>query len=126
MSARVYPTVAEAIAIQQDLIERFGGAHGLRDRGRLEAAVLRPQSGYYESIVDEAAALMESLANNHPFVDGNKRLSFTLTDVFLRLNGSYLDVEAGHAYEFMVGAIAQSNFRFPAIREWIIAHLKQI
>jgi death-on-curing protein len=126
MSARVYPTVAEAIAIQQDLIERFGGAHGVRDRGRLEAAVLRPQSGYYESIVDEAAALMESLSNNHAFVDGNKRLSFTLTDVFLRLNGSYLDVGAGDAYEFMVGAIAQSNFRFPAIREWIIAHLKQL
>jgi len=126
MSARVYPTVAEAITIQQDLIERFGGAHGLRDRGRLEAAVLRPQSGYYESIVDEAAALMESLSNNHAFVDGNKRLSFTLTDVFLRLNGSYLDVGASHAYEFMVGAIAQSNFRFPAIREWIIAHLKQL
>jgi death-on-curing protein len=126
MSARVYPTVAEAIAIQQDLIERFGGAHGLRDRGRLEAAVLRPQSGYYESIVDEAAALMESLSNNHAFVDGNKRLSFTLTDVFLRLNGSYLDVGADDAYEFMVGAIAQSNFRFPAIREWIIDHLKQL
>jgi death on curing protein len=69
---------------------------------------------------------MESLSNNHAFVDGNKRLSFTLTDVFLRLNGSYLDVDAGQAYEFMVGAIAKSNFRFPAVREWISAHLKQL
>ena len=112
MSARVDPTVAEAIAIQRDLIERFGGAQGLRDHGRLEAAVLRPHSGYYESLVDEAAALMESLSNNHAFVDGNKRLSFTLTDVFLRLNGSYLDVDAGRAYEFMVGAVAQGNFSF--------------
>lgn len=126
MSARVYVTVAEAIAIQRDLIERFGGSHGLQDKGRLEAAVLRPQSGYYNSLVDEAAALMESLANNHAFVDGNKRLSFTLTDIFLRLNGKYLDVEADDAYEFMVGAIAAGQFRFAAIREWLIAHVKQL
>ena len=124
--ARVYPTVAEAIALQQDLIEEFGGAHGLQDRGRLEAAVLRPQSGYYESLVDEASGLMESLANNHPFVDGNKRLSFTLTDVFLRLNGSYLDVDAARAYQFMIGAMSLGEFKFAAIRKWITAHLKQL
>ena len=126
MAARVYPTVAEAIAIQRDLIERFGGAPGLRDRGRLEAALLRPQSGYYESVENEAAALMESLANNHAFVDGNKRLSFALTDVFLRLNGAYLDVETAEAYTFMIGAMTRGEFKFKAIREWIIAHVRML
>lgn len=125
MPSRLYPTVAEAIAIQHDLIQTFGGAHGLRDQGRLQAAILRPQSGYYESLVDEATALMESLANNHPFIDGNKRLSFTLTDVFLRLNGSYFEVDPDRAYEFMVEAMRRGEYRFATIREWIIAHVKQ-
>ncbi len=79
MEQRLYPTVAEAIEIHRQLIDEFGGRHGLRDRGRLEAAIFRPQMGYYNDLVDEAAALMESLANNNAFVDGNKRISFALT-----------------------------------------------
>ena len=53
----------------------------------LEAAVFRPQSGYYANIVDEACALFESILINHPFVDGNKRTAFASCDVFLRING---------------------------------------
>lgn len=66
---------------------RYGGASGLRDPGSLEAALYRPQTGYYGVVISQAAALMESLANNHPFVDGNKRIAFAATDVFLRING---------------------------------------
>src|SRR5437016_3996001 len=73
MVERAYLTVAEAIEMHRQLIEEFGGSHGLRDRGRLEAAIFRPQIGYYNSLAEEAAALIESLANNHAFVDGNKR-----------------------------------------------------
>jgi len=87
MAAHVYPTVAEAIEIHRQLIDEFGGMHGLRDRGLLEAAIYRPQNGYYDDLVHEAAALMESLANNHAFLDGNKRISFAVTDTFLRMNG---------------------------------------
>ena len=72
------------------LIRLFGGATGLRDAGALASALMRPQIGYYESLVDEAAALMESLAMNHPFIDGNKRVAFFVTDDFLRLNGGQL------------------------------------
>ena len=64
-----------------------GGAPGVRDPGALEAALFRPQTGYYDDIVAEAAALLESLAINHPFVDGNKRIAFAAADVFLRING---------------------------------------
>jgi death-on-curing protein len=62
----------------------FGGAHGVRDKGAVEAAVFRPQIGYYNSVEEEAAALMESLANNHGFTDGNKRIAFAAAAVFLR------------------------------------------
>src|SRR5438105_2010446 len=72
MAQRVYLTVAEVLAIHHRQIETYGGSHGLRDIGALEAAVFRPQTGYYNNLAEEAAALMESLANNHPFLDGNK------------------------------------------------------
>ena len=65
MAERVYLTVAEVIAIHHHQIEEYGGAHGLRDQGSLEAAVFRPQTGYYNDISEEAAALLESLVNNH-------------------------------------------------------------
>ena len=73
---RDYPTVADVLGMHTVLMQRYGGAPGLRDPGALEAALFRPQTGYYEDIVAEAAALMESLAINHPFVDGNKRIAF--------------------------------------------------
>ena len=68
-----YLTVAEVYLMQHRLIELFGGLHGVRDKGAVEAAVFRPQTGYYNPVSEEAAALMESLGNNHGFVDGNKR-----------------------------------------------------
>ena len=87
MSARDYLSIAEVVAIHEELIRRYGGTAGIRDGGALEAAMFRPRTGYYADIVEEAAALFESLAMNHPFVDGNKRVAFAATDVFLRLNG---------------------------------------
>jgi death on curing protein len=126
MARRAYPTVAEAIEVHQQLIDTFGGSHGLRDRGRLEAALFRPQMGYYEGLIDEAAALMELLANNHPFIDGNKRVSFSVTDIFLRMNRRYLEIEPAAAYEFITGAIARGEFRFSIIREWIVIHIKSL
>ena len=76
MAKRIFLSVAEVLAIHHLQIEEYGGSHGIRDRGLLESAVFRPQIGYYNDIREEAAALMESLANNHPFLDGNKRTAF--------------------------------------------------
>ncbi|MCD8504279.1 MAG: Fic family protein [Burkholderiaceae bacterium] len=81
---RDYLTVNDVLAIHAVLVQRHGGADGLRDPGALESALFRPQTGYYADIIAEAAALMESLAINHPFVDGNKRVSFAATDVFFK------------------------------------------
>jgi death on curing protein len=114
-----YLTVAEVYLMQHRLIEMFGGIHGVRDRGAVEAAVFRPQIGYYGSVEQEAAALMESLANNHGFVDGNKRIAFTAADVFLRRNGFYIEVAATEGYEFIAGSMERQEFRFSRIVEWI-------
>ena len=79
--------MADVLGMHAVLMHRYGGAPGVRDPRALEAALFRPQTGYYEDIVAEAAALLESLAVNHPFVDGNKRIAFAAADVFLRING---------------------------------------
>src|SRR6202795_4318430 len=103
----IYLTLAEAIEMHRQLIDEFGGIHGLRDQGLLEAAIFRPQNGYYDDLIHEAAALMESMANNHAFLDGNKRISFAVTATFLRLNGHYLEVEPLTAHQFITNAIGK-------------------
>jgi death-on-curing protein len=92
----------------------------------LEAAVFRPQTGYYNDLSEEAAALFESLVNNHAFLDGNKRVGFAATHTFLLLNGFDLDVSSREAYEFMVKTMEAGKFRFALLREWISAHLVPI
>ena len=121
-----YLTVAEVYRMQYRLIEMFGGLHGVRDQGAVEAAVFRPQIGYYNSIEEEAAALMESLGNNHGFLDGNKRIAFTAGDVFLRRNGFHIEVEALDGYAFIVGSMERHEFRFAPILEWIRQHIKPL
>jgi death-on-curing protein len=121
-----YLTVAEVYAMQSRLIDLFGGLHGVRDKGAVEAAVFRPQNGYYNSLEEEAAALMESLGNNHGFVDGNKRIAFAATDTFLRINGFYLDASADEAHEFIDGSMGRHEFRFAQIRGWIREHMKKL
>ena|SRR5437764_10226099 len=119
-----YLTVAEVYSMQHRLIDMFGGLHGVRDKGAVEAAVFRPQIGYYNSIEEEAAALMESDGNNHGFIDGNKRIAFTATDVFLRRNGFYLDVTSQEGFEFIYGSMDRGEFRFAQILDWIRNHVK--
>lgn len=121
-----YLTVAEVYRMQHRLIELFGGLHGVRDKGAVEAAVFRPQTGYYNSIEEEAAALIESLGNNHGFLDGNKRIAFTAADVFLRCNGSYIEVEGLDGHAFIVGSMERREFRFGQIVDWIRQHIKPL
>jgi death on curing protein len=125
MAERIYPTVGEVLQIHHQQIENYGGAHGLRDKGLRESAVFRPQIGYYNTIAEEAAALMESLANNHPFFDGNKRIAFAAAHTFLLVNGYDLEVSALAVYEFMMQFIARGEFRFGPILEWINNHIQQ-
>ena len=102
----------EAIAIHERLIDKFGGASGLRDKGLLESALFRPQTGHYDDLAEMAAALFESLISIHAFVDGNNRVAFFTCDVFLRLNGWKLKVDSDSGYEFIVGSLERSQCDF--------------
>ena len=120
---RVYLTVAEVIAIQHHQIEEYGGIHGIRDQRALEAAVFRAQTGYYNDLAEEAAALLGSLVNNHAFLDGNKRVGFGAMHTFLLMNGFDLNVASEAAAEFMLRTLEEGKFRFALLREWISKHL---
>jgi death-on-curing protein len=109
----------EVLAIHQRVIEAFGGANGVRDLGLVESTLYRPRSGYYEDLVSMAAALFESLLMNHPFIDGNKRVAFFATDVFLRLNGWRLDVDAHEAYSSLTELLESGQCDFDHLSAWI-------
>ena len=117
-----YPSVAEVLAAHMRLIAVFGGAQGVRDRGALEAALARPRSGYYADIIEEAAALLESLSQNHPFVDGNKRTAIAVTAAFLRVNGYKLRVDDLGTYEFLINLYETGQFRFERLEPWLRRH----
>ena len=114
-----YLTVVEILAMHADQIARYGGADGLRDAGLLEAALFRPQTGYYADVIEEAAALWESLGQNHPFVDGNKRTAFAATYTFLAINGLPLKSDAEETYAFINGLYERKAFAFQALVEWL-------
>ena len=119
-------SVDEVLAIHEKLIERFGGISGVRDVGLLESALYRPRTGYYADLAEMAAALFESLLMNHPFVDGNKRVAFFATDVFLRLNGWRLQVHADAAHRFLVGLLEASECDFDHLLPWIRESLRPL
>jgi death on curing protein len=112
-------TPIEVMVMHRTMVERYGGAHGLRDAGALEAALFRPQSGYYDDLVAEAAALFESLAMNHPFLDGNKRVAFGCVDVFLRVNGWRIHAKPVAIHKWMVRAISAGTFDLAHIEPWL-------
>ncbi len=114
-------TVADVLGMHTALVQRYGGALGVRDPGALEAALFRPQTGYYEDIVAEAAALMESLAINHPFVDGNKRIAFAAADVFLRINGWRLRRPPMQIHAEMIRMFATGVFDVAHLDPWLRA-----
>lgn len=109
----------EVLALHERIITNFGGSSGIRDLGLLESALYRPQSGYYETLEQMAAAMFESLLINHPFVDGNKRVAFFGMDVFLRLNGWKMQVDAKEAYAFLVERFDTGTCDFNHLLPWI-------
>lgn len=119
MKETLYPTLEEALYLHDILIQRFGGASGVLDKGSLESALARPRSGYYRSLSEQAAALMQSLAMNHPFVDGNKRVAFALTAIFLKLNGLSLKVDAKSGVYFVEVTLIKERAPLDVITSWI-------
>jgi death on curing protein len=118
-----YLTVADGLEMHVRLIDAYGGTHGVRDPGALEAALFRPQTGYYADVVAEAAALLESLAMNHPFLDGNKRIAFAAADVFLRLNGLRISGASTALHADMLRMFETRSFDFAHLEPWLRARV---
>src|SRR5450755_433471 len=118
-----YVTTADALFFHKQLIERYGGATGIRDAGALESALHRPQTGYYDTIIDEAAALLESLVQNHPFIDGNKRVAFAVVDVFLRINGYVIAADSSRLFESFTALIENQKFSMEFLVPWLKASI---
>jgi death-on-curing protein len=114
-----YITTAEALFFHKQLIERYGGATGIRDVGALESALHRPQTGYYDTTIDEAAALLESLVQNHPSVDGNKRVAFAVVDVFLRINGYWINANSKEIHDHVIKLFDDRAFDMAHLIPWL-------
>jgi len=114
-----YLTLAEVLAIHADQINRYGGANGLRDPGQLESALFRPQTGYYADLIGEAAALWESLSQNHPFIDGNKRTAFAAMFTFLAINAIEITADADAAWSFLSDLYENHRFGFERLDDWL-------
>ncbi len=120
----IYLTLDDALFIHAEQINLFGGMPGVRDLGLIEAALLRPQTGYYGDPVEEAAALWESLTINHGFVDGNKRVGFACTDIFLQLNGHRIEAAPQTVIDFIFSNLEAGQFNKPVLETWLRGHSK--
>src|SRR5215471_3436713 len=112
-------TLSEVLAMHADQIQRYGGSQGIRDRGLLEAAINRPRTGYYSDVIEEAAALWESVSQNHPFFDGNKRTAFAAASTFLAINGMSITADADGTASFLCGLYDSNLFTFDRLAAWL-------
>jgi death-on-curing protein len=121
-----YLTAAQVLFIHARLLAETGGASGIRDLHLLESALARPQATFdgqdlYEDLHTKAAALMASLVNNHPFVDGNKRVGITAAALFLARNGIRF-VAANQEVERFTLEVARGNLTIEKITDWFLQH----
>jgi death-on-curing protein len=119
-----YLTLPEVLAIHADQISRYGGKPGLRGPGHLEAALFRLKTGHYVDLVEEAAALWESLAQYHPFIDANERTAFAAAYTFLAINGVALLAPAEESYTFIVDLYPTNGFSFEVLAPWLRARTR--
>ena len=122
-----YLSLAEVLDLHRRVMEAAGGAASLRDLGALESAVAQPRVTYggeelYSDLATKAAALAYSLINNHPFVDGNKRVGHAALETFLVLNGFELEATV-EASERIVLDVAAGHASREVLLAWIRAHL---
>ncbi len=116
---RHYLSMDDVFAFHDDQLNRFGGASGVRDMGQLQAALFRPQSDYYNDLIEEAAALWESLSQNHPFVDGIKRTAYAVTDTFLLINGLEITASAEETWTFLINLYEIGEMNFEKLDAWL-------
>ena len=116
--------VNKVIIIHDELIDKLGGGNGVRDWGLLDAALNRPYATFdgidlYPTPFDKAAALLESILINHPFIDGNKRTAYVLMKLILFQNKIFLTANQAEKYQMVLEA-SIGNLRFDEIKEWLL------
>ncbi len=114
-----YLSLEEVLELHRRAVALHGGSAGVRDMGLVESALARPRSGYYKSLSEQAAALLQSFAGNHAFVDGNKRVAWLAADVFLRINGLKLRVSASVAERFIIERVIKKRIDVHEIAKWL-------
>lgn len=119
----VHLSVAQVVSLHDLQVARFGGAAGVRDRAGLEAAVMRPRATFggedlYVDVAAKAAALMHSLVQNHPFVDGNKRVGAHAMLVFLVTNDHEPEMSSRELTDATL-AVAKGELSVEALAIWI-------
>jgi len=122
-------SISEVILIQDILIDKFAGLRGIRDMGLLESAVSRPfqtfdNNDLYPTVIKKAAALIESVVTNHPFIDGNKRIGYVIMRLFLLDNGFDIISKQDDKYDFVI-KIATGKLDFEKICAWIEEHVQE-
>lgn len=119
-------SIADIEILHNILIEKYGGATGIRDMASLESAIARPFQTFdytdlYPTVIEKAASLIESILINHPFVDGNKRTGYVLMRLFLNQRDIDLNSSEEEKYVFTV-SIASGQLKYDGIVEWIKAN----
>jgi death-on-curing protein len=114
-----YLSLEEVLELHSRTIQKHGGKQGVRDMGLLESSLYRCQSGYYQSLSEQAASLMQSLCMNHCFMDGNKRVALLATVVFLKMNGYNLKCTNKDVVQFIIKDIIVGKAHLKTIVLWL-------
>ncbi len=121
-----YLSLEEILRLHSQVIEDYGGSHGVRDEHRLEALVAAPrQSAFgkeqYAGIYEKAAVYLRNLIGDHPFVDGNKRTAVTVCGIFLIMNGKMFNCSPEELEDFAV-QVATEHLDVSVITDWLREH----
>lgn len=130
MKKTIYLTLDVVLAIHDDMVNQYGGSHGIRDLGLIQSAIARPQATFsgvdlYPTIIDKGAALFHSLLFNHAFLDGNKRTSIVTTARFLFVNGYALEASTEDFVAFPL-RVENEHWDIERIAAWFAEHTKKI
>lgn len=125
-----YLSLSEVLRLHADLVATSGGATGVRDLGRVQAALAQPMATFggedlYPALADKAAALGFALVQGHAFIDGNKRIGHAAMEVFLMLNGLEL-VESVDEQERAILAVASGKMSQEAFTEWVTQRVRAL
>lgn len=118
-------TEREVLDLHACTIAQYGGSPGIRDLGLLQSSLDRARSNHYESLSEQAAALLQSFCMNHPFGDGNKRVALLVTAEFLCMNGFRLGAKSSELVRFILNEVISKKADVPAIAKWLERRMEQ-